>query len=57
MPCVRYAYRGIYMTQHPFKQLVGKDTGRVIEPKKAMVCEDRSDSHVMRVHYTLVCKR
>jgi len=57
MPCMRYAYRSIYVTQHPFKQLVGKNTGRVIEPKKAMVCENRSDSHVVRVHHALMRKR
>ena len=57
MPCVRYAYRSIYVTQHPFKQLVGKYTGRVIEPKKAVVRENSSDPHVMRMHYTLVSKR
>jgi hypothetical protein len=57
VPRVRYAYRSIYVTQHSFKQLVGKDAGCVIETEKAMICEDRSDPHMVRVHYTLVCKR
>jgi len=57
VPGVRYAYRSIYVTQHPFKELVGKDAGRVIKTKKTVICKDRSDPHVVRMHYTLVCKR
>ena len=56
MPRVRHAYRSIYVTQHCFKQLVGKDASRVIETKEAMIREDRFDPHMVRMQYTLVCE-
>lgn len=56
MPRVRYAYRSIYVTHHPFKQLVGQDAGGVIETEQTMICKDGSDPHVMGMHDALVCK-
>lgn len=57
VPCVRYAYRGIHVVQHPRKQLVGEDAGSIIETKETVVREDRPDSHVVSVQYALMRKR